>query len=121
VYRHFVDVVDEVEDGLEQPAPRGWKLAHRRRVDPAQVAAAALAPELTQRFALGLIRDDDEVPVLAVARGRSLLGQGEALLEDFSLDRTRQVEPAANAARGREQLVQGQVEDRLRSEGMAER
>ena len=97
VHRHLVDVLGEMHD----------RLADARALPLARPAALEIrrgdrAPQLAERRALLRVGDDDEVPVLRVARGRRLLREAEALLEHLALDRTREVEPLAHGAGGRE-------------------
>jgi hypothetical protein len=72
-----------------------------------KVPLAAPAPQLAEPGAELGVGHDDEVPVLRVARGRRLLREREALLQQLALDRARQVEAPADGARRREQLVGG--------------
>src|SRR5438128_11380122 len=76
-----------------------------------EVAASCLPPQLSERGAGARVRDEHEVPVLAVRRRRGLLREAEAVLEHLSLDRPREVEPAPHGAGGREQLVRSELED----------
>ena len=75
-----------------------------------EVRVRHLAPELSEACALVRVGDDDEMPVLRVARGRRLLGEAKALLQHLSLDRTREIEPFADGARRRQQLVGSEIE-----------
>ncbi len=106
MHRHLVQVLGEVADGLADP--------HELRVlgrAPLEVGPCDVAPEVGESGPLLRLGDDDEVPVLRVARRRRLLREPQAVLEHVALDRARQVEPLADGARGREQLVGRQVED----------
>ena len=93
-------------DGLADPR----ELLVRRR-PPLEIGPGDLAPDVGERRALGRVVDDDEVPVLRVARGRRLLRELQALLQHLALDRPRQVESLADRTRRREELVRRQLED----------
>ena len=95
-----------------------WRTASPIRVEllvrrrPAlEIRAGDLAPDVGERRALRRVVDDDEVPVLRVARRRRLLRETHAVLQHLPLDRPRQVEPLADRARRRKELVGGQLED----------
>src|SRR4051794_28940113 len=109
VDRDLVDVLGEVHDGVADAR----HLPLTRPAAALEVRKRDLAPELPERGPLLRVGDDDEVPVLGVARGGRLLGELQALLEHLALDGTREVEPLADGAGRREQLVRGQLQHRL--------
>ena len=69
------------------------------------VRRRALPPEVGEPGLLLRVGDDDEVPVLGVARGGRLLRELQALQDYLLRNRARQVEPLADRPRRREQLV----------------
>jgi len=91
-------------DGLRQLADRVHHHGARIATQLVHDGAVSLHDIAEGRPLLGVL-DDDEVPVLAVTRGRRLLRELEALFEHLALDRTREVEPLANRPRRGEQLV----------------
>src|SRR3954447_12156254 len=107
--RDLVDVLREVHDGVAD----SHHLALARSTAALEIGIGDLPPDLAECCALVGIGDDDEVPVLAVARGRGLLGEAEALLEHLALDRPREVEALPNRAGRREELVRGQIEEHV--------
>src|SRR5207248_1523849 len=111
VHRHLVDVLGQVHDRVADAE----ELALTCAAAALKIGIGDLAPELAERGPLGGIGDDDEVPRLCVARRRRLLRELQALLEHLALDRPAQVEPLADGARGREQLVRRQLERRHRT------
>ena len=66
-------------------------LALTRAAATLEVWVGDLPPDLAERGALLRVGDDDEVPVLRVARGRRLLCEIQALLQDLAWDGPRQV------------------------------
>ena len=107
MHRHLVDVLGQVGHRVADPAD----LPAGPGDPPLEVGPGDAAPELSERRLLRRVGDDDEVPVLRVARGRRLLGEGQALLQHLALDRPGEIEPFADGPRGREQLVGCQLED----------
>jgi hypothetical protein len=103
VHGYLVDVLQQVPhrsgDALACGVSRGRAAG--------EIPLAALAPQLAEAGAKLRVGHDDEVPVLGVAGGRRLLRECEALLQQLTVDRARQVEAPANGARRREQLVRG--------------
>src|SRR4051794_13479027 len=104
--RDLVDVLREVHDRVTDP----HHLALARAAAALEVRIGDLPPDLAECRALVGVGHDDEVPVLAVARGRGLLGEPEALLEHLALDRTGEVEALPNRARRGKKLVRSEIE-----------
>src|SRR5215470_9194404 len=71
----------------------------------AAVHSPALAVDVAERLAFLRVGDDHPVPGLAVAAGRRLRGQFQALTDHLYLDRAREIEPLAHGACGREDLI----------------
>src|SRR4051812_37813963 len=99
MHRNLVDVLCEMHDGVADA-----KHLALTRAAALEVRVGDLPPDFTERGALLRVRDDDEVPVLRVARGRRLLREIQALLQNLAWDGPRQVEPFANRPRRGEKL-----------------
>ena len=110
MHRYFVDVLGEVDDSVADPE----HLALACATATLQIRAGDLTPDLSERRALAGVGDDDEVPVLRVARRGRLLREIEALLEHLALHRAREIQALPDGAGRREQLVGCQIEGDVR-------
>jgi hypothetical protein len=110
--RRPVEVVGEIlrrgADGFLPVTPRvalrPLRTRHRR------VLGEVGRVDLGDLCLLRRVLDEHPVPPLAVASGRCLEGDFEALLDDRLLDRPVEVEPLAHGAGGGQQFVGGEVQ-----------